>query len=78
MAMALVHGGAAVGLLCPSVYSFLSGMKPSDIIVSIEEVPDESLCGKLRKVTWFLHVAYFKSCTNTALKDLIYLGYTNV
>ena len=43
MSMSLLHGGSAIQLLSLSVYNFLSGMNPSDIIVAIEEVPDE-LC----------------------------------
>ena len=50
MAMALVHGGAAVSILAPSVFNFLSGMKPSDIIVAIEEVADAGIKLILEKV----------------------------
>jgi len=35
MAMALVHGGAAVHILLPSVFNYLSGMKPCEIIVGL-------------------------------------------
>lgn len=50
MAMALVHGGAAVHLMSPSVYNFLTGMKPSDIIVGLHEVPDTNVREMLQKV----------------------------
>ena len=50
MAMAVVHGGAAMHILSPSLFNCLSGMKPCDIIVHIDEVPDPSLREKLLKV----------------------------
>ena len=50
MAMTFVHGGAAVRILCPSLFNYLSGMKPYDLIVAIDEVPDESLKNMLWKV----------------------------
>ena len=36
--MCLVQGGAAIRLFSSSVYAFLFGKKPSDIIVDISEV----------------------------------------
>ena len=39
VAMAITHGGAAMRILCQSVFNFLSGMKPCDIIVDINEIP---------------------------------------
>ena len=36
MAMAIIYGGAGVRTLSPSVFNFLNGMKPSDIIVGID------------------------------------------
>ena len=50
MAMALVHGGAAVRILSPSVFNYLSGMKPSEIIVVLGEVPDAGVNEILEKV----------------------------
>ena len=49
MAMALVHGGAAVHLLSQSVYNFLTGMKPCDI-VGVHEIPDASVREMLQMV----------------------------
>lgn len=51
LAMAVIHGGAAVHILCPSVFTFLSGMKPCDIVVTIDEVPDASVRDILWKVS---------------------------
>lgn len=48
MAMAFVHGGAAVKILCPSVFNYLSGIKPCDLIVGIDEVPDAGI----REILW--------------------------
>ena len=48
--MSLIHGGAAMRIFGPSVFKHLSGMKPCDIIVGINEVPDSSVCEKLYKV----------------------------
>ncbi len=48
--MTLVHGGSAIGMLSPSVFNFLSGMNPGDILVSLDEVPDEELRSVLEKV----------------------------
>ena len=54
MAMALVHGGAAVRILSPSVFNYLSGMKPSEIIVGLGEVPDAGVKEILEKVcVWY-------------------------
>ena len=35
-------------ILCPSVFTFLSGMKPCDIVVTIEGVPD----ARVRDISW--------------------------
>lgn len=43
MAMALVHGGSAVCLLSSSVYGYLCELKPCDIIVGVDEVPDSNV-----------------------------------
>ena len=50
MAMALLQGGASIRILSPSVFYYLSGMKPGDIIVGIDECPDPSIRDLLRKV----------------------------
>lgn len=41
--MCLVQGGTAIRLFCPSVFSFLCGMNPSDIVPQIEEIPDRKV-----------------------------------
>ncbi len=46
MAMALILGGSAVHILSPSVYNYIRGMKPCDIIVGVEEVS----CAEVRDV----------------------------
>lgn len=55
-AMALVHGGGAMNILCPSVFNFLTGMLPSDLIVSVNEIPDTNTKEVLRKVSITCHV----------------------
>jgi hypothetical protein len=40
MAMALVHGGGAVGVLSQSVFNFITGMKALDIVVDVGEIPE--------------------------------------
>ena len=49
--MSLVHGGSAVRILSCSVYNFLTGMKPLDIIVDIDEIPDPGIKEILQKVS---------------------------
>ena len=49
MAMALLQGGASIHILSPSVFNYLSGMKPGDI-VRIDECPDPATRDLLRKV----------------------------
>lgn len=49
-AMALVHGGGALRLFCPSVFHYLCGMNPTEIIVSLDEISDEFINGVLKKV----------------------------
>lgn len=39
-AMSLVHGAGNFSIYSPTVYNFLSGMKPSDLIASSDEVPN--------------------------------------
>ena len=41
--MCLIHGGAPIRIFSPSVYKVLCGQKACDIIVSIDEVPDEEI-----------------------------------
>lgn len=50
MAMFLVHGGSPVRILSPSVYGYMRGLKPCDIIVGIDEVPDDNVQDILNKV----------------------------
>ena len=53
MAMALVHGGAAVHLISSSVYNFLTRMRQCDIIVGLHEIPDASIrnmCQKAKNI----------------------------
>lgn len=38
--MSIIQGGAPVNNLCLSVYNFLCGFKPQDIIIHLEEVPE--------------------------------------
>ena len=57
-AMTLVHGGGAINILCPSVYNFLAGMSPSDIIVDIDEIPEEATKQVIRKVSHCMQVMY--------------------
>ena len=52
--MAVVHGGAAMQIFCPSVLKYFSGMKPCVIIVDINEVPDASVREKLLKVLYHI------------------------
>ena len=49
MGMALVHDGAALCVLSPTVFNYLSGMKPGDIIVGISECQDAVVCDLLWK-----------------------------
>ena len=48
--MALVHEGASFRLFSPCVYNYLSGMDASDLIASIEEVPEQSDRALLKQV----------------------------
>lgn len=49
-AMAFVHGGSSMNIFCPSVYHFLCGMKPANIIVSSNEVAEVEIKQFLDKV----------------------------
>jgi len=51
MAMALVHGGSAIQVLSPSVFNYLAGMKPLDIIVDIDEILEAAVRDILQKVS---------------------------
>ena len=55
-AMGLVQGGAAIRALLPSVYSFMCGKHPCDIIVAVDEVSDESVRGILTKVSLLFYM----------------------
>ena len=50
MAMALVHGRSAVRLFSRSVFQYLKGMKPCDIVVDIDKVLEEEVRAVLNKV----------------------------
>ena len=54
MAMALLQGGASLRILSPSVFNYLSEMKPGDIIVGIGECPDAALRDLLYKVCEYI------------------------
>ena len=57
--MCLSQGGAPVRLFCPSVFAFLCGMKPSDIVPQIDEVPDRKVRDTLKEVkVFFIMCAY--------------------
>ena len=49
-AMSLLQGGAALRLLSPSVYNYLCGIQPNEIIVEIDEVAEEGIRNLLHKV----------------------------
>ena len=49
--MALVHGGASFRLFGATVYNFLSGVQPADLIAGISEVPDASVRALLTKAS---------------------------
>ena len=51
MAMALVHGGSAVNILSHSIFNFINGMKPSNIVVDINEIPEADIREALNKVS---------------------------
>ena len=50
--MSLLYGGSSLNLFSSSVYSFLSGVKPSEIKVAIEEVSDDNVRNILNKVNF--------------------------
>ena len=56
MAMALRQGGGALRLFCPSVFHYLCGMSPTEIIVGLNEVSDISVKSVLEKVRITLRV----------------------
>ena len=55
-AMALVHGGASFRLFSPCIYNYMSGMDASDLIASIDEVPQESVRLFLKQVNYRNHI----------------------
>ena len=40
LGMGLIHGGGPMRLFCSSVFNFLCGINPTDIIASTDEVSD--------------------------------------
>ena len=83
IAMALLQGGLSVRLLSQSVYNYLCGMKPHDIIVDIKEIPDATIRAILDKVSEFsecyLYTNLYRYCLqipkmNFALCFLIILN----
>lgn len=48
--MALVQGGGALRLFCPSVFHFLCGMSPTEIVVGLDEISEESTKAILEEV----------------------------
>ena len=56
VAMALRQGGGALRLFCPSVFHYLCGMSPTEIIVGLNEVSDTSVKSVLEKVRITLRV----------------------
>lgn len=48
--MSFLRGGSSIRLFSPSVYNFLCGMNPCDIIVSKEQVPNKPIIDVLEKV----------------------------
>ena len=67
MAMAFVHGGAAIRIIGPSVSNYLSGIKPSDLIVGIDEVPDGGVCD----ILWKVHVHVTSIMRLFTMEDII-------
>ena len=58
-AMSLIHGGGAFRLFGPTVFNFLCGMNPADLIAGISEVPDPSLREILKQVSLKGHLQYY-------------------
>lgn len=59
--MALAHQGASFRIFCPTVYRFLSGNNASDLIASINEIPDVKVQAVLKEV----QITYIHTCTCT-------------
>ena len=49
--MSLVHGGGAFRLFGPTVFNFLCGSNPADLIAGVSEVPDPSVREFLKQVS---------------------------
>lgn len=49
--MSLVHGGGAFRLFGPTVFNFLCGSNPADLITGVSEVPDPSIREFLKQVS---------------------------
>ena len=60
--MCLVHGGAAIRVFSPSVYSFLCGKRPSDIDVKVCEVFEFGVKDLVNKVCLYLFMMYILEC----------------
>ena len=50
MAMSLAQGGSGFSYLCPSVYQYLCGIKPTDISVSVDDIPDYEVKNAVQQV----------------------------
>ena len=50
-AMSLIYEGGAFRLFGPTVFNFLSGLNPADLIAGISEVPDSSIREILKQVS---------------------------
>ena len=50
-AMSFIHGAGNFKIFGHSVYNFMAGMKPSDMIANIDEVPDLSIRNILKQVS---------------------------
>ena len=53
VAMALVHGGGPLCLFSPSVYRYLCGSDPVDIIVGMDEIGEYEVKNILKQVCVF-------------------------
>ena len=54
VSMAVLQGGVGFHIFSTSVYNYISGMKISDIVVDIKEVPDNEVQEKLQQVATIL------------------------
>ena len=56
--MALVYGGGAYQLFCPTIFKYLHGIEAYQLIATIREVPDQSVRDTLLEVSY----SHFFSC----------------